>query len=517
MCKKLKSKKIDAMKRLKLSCLLLVDVLLLPTSVDGKRRIYNVTYTLPAESVEGDDLSWPGEEEDDKVLHMIGLLQKNHMFRKDSWSGGIDATTPAAEEEDSANAKKGKNKCKASDLIEKLKDFEAKFTDKLKVLSEEVDLIKSQKSVVNAETELISNQSKPKAHMAKDILEASLNKVTGDSPKSQKHPQMGNDSPGPGLDNVTVDPSEFGENELLTKDIIGVVNEVLATKGAPNDAPTTNQGGAQPLPTKNAQPKDKFKVLFAPPSFSLGLTTVKVGYDFSVSRPCFTQLWEQAKRLSDNLMEKLLLFVRDRFFEEFTGSTSKPIEFVDHVFVVDVSKMHPYLKKKSYKIPNKVSKYVKQDRQWLTEVECLYCPYIIDDHWVGLCIDLSSHEIIVLQPDPTKYSLAELQNALLPLDVSLAFLITRCPTNSEMRADSTSPFNIFNYAGEWEIKSEGSHEIATMLLLELHASGILTFFSNLDETSVKNAGKNYGVKLFEKFNSPLTCSLAYLGFFALHY
>ncbi|VVA94097.1 unnamed protein product [Arabis nemorensis] len=191
-------------------------------------------------------------------------------------------------------------------------------------------------------------------------------------------------------------------------------------------------------------------------------------------------------------MNNLIFFLRDRFLEDFKGVT-KPIDFMEVEFAVAVSKTYPNAKKKSYKIPNNVSKYVGKDRQWFTDVERLYCPYMIHGHWIGLCIDLSSHEITVLQPDPTKYAFNELTKELQPLAESLPFVITKCATNSEMDADMTKPFTITSYAGEWKIKRKGSHGITAMLLFELHASTTLNFLPNLDEASVIDVGKNYGV------------------------
>ncbi|VVB14468.1 unnamed protein product [Arabis nemorensis] len=144
-----------------------------------------------------------------------------------------------------------------------------------------------------------------------------------------------------------------------------------------------------------------------------------------------------------------------------------------------------------------------KDRQWHTDVKLLYCPYIIRGNWVGLCIDLPSHKITVLLPDPTEYALKEVEKELLPLASSLPFLITNCATNAEMEADISESFTITSYVGEWEIKCKGSHGITTILLLELHTSNTLTFSANLYEASIIDTGKNYGVKIFEKFNFSL--------------
>lgn len=158
---------------------------------------------------------------------------------------------------------------------------------------------------------------------------------------------------------------------------------------------------------------------------------------------------------SSQLIDNLISFVRERFLEEFEAGSTKPIQFMEIAFGVDVSKMHPKCKTKSYKIPKKVSKYVSRDLQWHTDVELLYRPYIIHGNWVGLCIDLPSHEITILLPDLTEYAIKEVQKELLPLASSLPFLITNCATNAEMEADISTPFTITSYAGEWEIKRKG--------------------------------------------------------------
>lgn len=44
------------------------------------------------------------------------------------------------------------------------------------------------------------------------------------------------------------------------KDVMGVVNEVLANEGAPNDPPVIEEDFAQPLHTENAQSKVRISI-----------------------------------------------------------------------------------------------------------------------------------------------------------------------------------------------------------------------------------------------------------------
>ncbi|KFK40954.1 hypothetical protein AALP_AA2G066000 [Arabis alpina] len=364
----------------------------------------------------------------------------------------------------------------------------------------------------------------------------------------------------------------------ITKEVTGIVNQILAEEEVPTDPLVSEKD--------DLQPKEKSRVSFAAPTFSLGLTqdgisakrnaqdignnvagdqliknfttnrrskrklpsglqksemppvkqlktdltlvvrhdpvpkvddsafamllksvkiakAYKIAKGVTISRCAFMDVWEQKSCLANQLMDSLIFLVRDRFLEEFQASKERPIDFMESDFAVSISKIYPQVKKKSYKITKKVSKYVGADRQWCTEVDILYCPYKVDDYWIGLCIELSTHEIIVLLPDNTLFGLQELQDKLLPLAESLPHIITRCATNIEMKNDLATPFTINRYTGDWMIKRKGSHGIATMLLLELHASRKLDFTSKIDESCVMEAGKNYGIKLYEKYISPL--------------
>ncbi|VVB01655.1 unnamed protein product [Arabis nemorensis] len=513
------------------------------TEKNTKQMEVNVAYTLPAEGLEGEDFTWPNKKDDAKVLHMIDLVNQNHIFTKASWSGRSDATTLSLEKKDNVNAKKGKNKCDAADvspgrnrktkgknlendkgqisenithltmadvqdlidnptvvyynkLLEELKEFDAKFTcllqnqdgaiknelrdmsHKLNGLSEQIVVLKSQQSTVFV------------VSVAKDIL-ATTKKSSDQSTtmETTTNPHVIEKNVAP-----SSQPDKSLSEKLVTQNIMGVVTEVLGKEGAADDAHANDANG------NDAQPKENLRVSFAPPHSPLDLcrkeflfpklqqnnqlltqaTHKELNYETNIKKQaatddsvfemllkalettsweicaalklCFLELWKQEKRLSNTLMDNLLFFVRERFFEEFKARSTKPIQFMEIEFGVEVSKMHPKFNNKSYKIPKKISKYVSRDRQWHTDVELLYGPYIIHGNWVCLCIDLPSHEITVLLPDPTEYAIKEVEKELLSLASSLLFLITNCATNAEMEADIATPLTITIYAGEWEIK-----------------------------------------------------------------
>ncbi|KFK22287.1 hypothetical protein AALP_AAs47524U000100 [Arabis alpina] len=71
-------------------------------------RQVKIAYTLPAEGIEVDDVTWTDEEEDPNGVHMLELLEKGHTFTTSSWSGGMDASTMPLEKEDDAKTRGGK-------------------------------------------------------------------------------------------------------------------------------------------------------------------------------------------------------------------------------------------------------------------------------------------------------------------------------------------------------------------------------------------------------------------------
>ncbi|VVB01596.1 unnamed protein product [Arabis nemorensis] len=192
-------------------------------------------------------------------------------------------------------------------LMENLKEFEAKFTcllqnqdvaikndlrdmsAKLNVLSEEIVVFKSQQIVVNAETVVgsvdkdilaptkkSSNQSTTMAHCAKGTTCASLEKPTDDLHESEKCLPS------------SIQPAISRSEELVTKNIMGVVTEVLGKEGAPSDAHVTKKGGAQP--------KEKFRVSFTPPTFGLGLTQEGVSLAKNAAKEATTKPGDVLKR-----------------------------------------------------------------------------------------------------------------------------------------------------------------------------------------------------------------------------
>ncbi|VVB01925.1 unnamed protein product [Arabis nemorensis] len=255
----------------------------------------NVAYSLPAEGLEGEDFKWPNEKDDAK---------------------------------DNANAKKGKSKCDAADvspgrkrkakrknlendkgqtsenitpltmadmqeLIDNSAEFDAKFTcllqnqdgaikndlrdmsETLIVLSEQIVVLKSQQSAVNAETEVgsvakdilamtkkSSNQSTTMTHRAKGTTSASLEKATDDLHESEKRlpssiqpttsrsgAHMAKDTLDADLQKTTTNPP------VIEKDVAPSFqpDKSPSEEGAPNDAHVIKKGGAQPKETAIAQ------------------------------------------------------------------------------------------------------------------------------------------------------------------------------------------------------------------------------------------------------------------------
>ncbi|KFK38780.1 hypothetical protein AALP_AA3G159300 [Arabis alpina] len=457
--------------------------------LDTERPV-NVSYTLHATDLEGADLSWSTETADENVLYMLDLLQKNQIFSNDSWSGGVDAADVPPEKEVNAKGKKGKEKCVAAavppfikdkvkrknktdigqtsdssatltvadvqDVVDKSSGFDAKFSrllevqdlalkagmkhmsDKIYCLSNQIDVIKLQQI---ADKELMSSHR----------VDAGVQKVTVKLPQTENLQAQGH----------------------LNKDVMDVVNEILDKAETSNETPLTDGALAQPINTDNAQPIDKISDSIKPPTFSLGLT-----------QDLIPAAVEANTHTSDSLIRNLK--TKQRTKRKLPTTTEPPTKQQkkttaisprhDPVPTVDDAAFQMLLKvvktKSAFKIGNDASVSRGPFKELWEQTKRLS--------------DLVMDKLIVLLQEP-----------------SLPFLIRRCATNNEMKTDAKTPFDFNCYEGSWEIKPKGAHGIATVLLLELHASSTLTLTSKLDQECVKNAGKNYGITLYEKFNSPL--------------
>ncbi|CAA7044463.1 unnamed protein product [Microthlaspi erraticum] len=134
----------------------------------------------------------------------------------------------------------------------------------------------------------------------------------------------------------------------------------------------------------------------------------------------------------------------------------------------------------------------------VADVTQLYCPYMIDGkHWVGVVIDLSTRSITVLDCNTACVTVAEMENYLQPLSAMLPYIIRHACDADASNALPGTPFPIKRLDISLLCEAPGLSAVATLALIELHATNQLLAAGDIDDETLRTASRNYAVSLCE--------------------
>ncbi|XP_013600978.1 PREDICTED: uncharacterized protein LOC106308365 [Brassica oleracea var. oleracea] len=143
-------------------------------------------------------------------------------------------------------------------------------------------------------------------------------------------------------------------------------------------------------------------------------------------------------------------------------------------------------------------------RRWCVDIDVLYCPFQIDgQHWVGVSIDLKQWCIHVLDCNTACVSETNVENALHPISVIFPELVKHYGGPHPRPGVLTECMPVERLDINLLCEITGLSCVASVILLELHATKKLHLCEHITEGCIRTAGERYAVEAFATFNPQL--------------
>ncbi|XP_024010364.1 uncharacterized protein LOC18014483 [Eutrema salsugineum] len=229
-------------------------------------------------------------------------------------------------------------------------------------------------------------------------------------------------------------------------------------------------------------------------------------YGIRLSSNIFNQIMSCNKPVSPLCMNAIVASIRD---ELWATREAHPInyDFIEFGLIVEIVRLHDQFlsnsKKAKITLPKGTISYVKNRFPWYTVVGRLYCPFQIDGRlWIGLCIDLETHDIAVFNCNPTIKEM-KLKILIVPLAESLPHFIRKVAYNSEMKNDTLDAFNISIAKPVFQTANPGHSAVLTLMLLQLHSEN-MPVDTVIEDDLVRDAALTYAFDLLCKVEQPIS-------------
>nr|VDC90503.1 unnamed protein product [Brassica rapa] len=155
---------------------------------------------------------------------------------------------------------------------------------------------------------------------------------------------------------------------------------------------------------------------------------------------------------------------------------------------------------------SRVTKFLTTEgKQWGVDVDTLYAPMIWDgDHWVGLCIRLTTWDVLVLDPRPGYKSVEEVATLMAPVVEMLPYLAKKvCPADA-VGEHQLVPFHVERVAGLYENRRSGDCGPVAAKFMEIHATGDgIARMAALNDDLVSIFRKQYAMEIYKDWVLPL--------------
>ncbi|CAF2151182.1 unnamed protein product [Brassica napus] len=146
-----------------------------------------------------------------------------------------------------------------------------------------------------------------------------------------------------------------------------------------------------------------------------------------------------------------------------------------------------------------------EGKQWGVDVDTWYAPMIWDgDHWVRLCIRLTTWDVLVLDPRPGFKSVEEVATLMAPVVEMLPYLAKKvCPADA-IGEHQLVPFHVERVAGLYENRRSGDCGPVAAKFMEIHATGDgIARMAGLNDDLVSIFRKQYAMEIYKDWVLPL--------------
>ncbi|KAF3553756.1 hypothetical protein F2Q69_00016823 [Brassica cretica] len=154
----------------------------------------------------------------------------------------------------------------------------------------------------------------------------------------------------------------------------------------------------------------------------------------------------------------------------------------------------------------KLTKFLtREGKKWGVDVDTLYAPMIWGgDHWVGLCIQLATWDILVFDPNPRLKTEDEVALMMEPVAGILPYLAKKvCPPQG-VGEHALVPFHVERVVGLYENRRSGDCGPLAIKFLEMHAAGNEEpTMAGLTDDLVDIFRKQYAMEIYKDWVVPL--------------
>ncbi|CAA7040433.1 unnamed protein product [Microthlaspi erraticum] len=154
--------------------------------------------------------------------------------------------------------------------------------------------------------------------------------------------------------------------------------------------------------------------------------------------------------------------------------------------------------KKSFEFCSAVRLPLHNRSNNMADVRQLYCPYMIDGkHWVGIIIDLSTTSITVLDCNTACVTVSGVEKYLQPLSEMIPYILRASVGHETANSLPLILFPIHRLDIALLCESPGLSAVATLILIELHATNQILASGDIDDDTLRTATRNYAIALYE--------------------
>ncbi|CAN8232092.1 unnamed protein product [Cochlearia groenlandica] len=216
----------------------------------------------------------------------------------------------------------------------------------------------------------------------------------------------------------------------------------------------------------------------------------------------FNELFEPSKLMSTEVMDTLVEYLHQTIVEQSKTKHPPNFDFLDFSFLNHIGLLHeliePAKRRKKLSVKSQLVDYVKSRRDLYTKVDTLLCPFLMEErHWVGVVVNLSDHELIVLDCNHDIIEDPMVDALLTPFAYALPYVTRQLAFNKEMKHDTLEPFSIRRPQIKTQLIEPELSGIGSLMLLQLHGHNKLDDNIQLTRDHVVGASQKYASELFK--------------------
>ncbi|ESQ34672.1 hypothetical protein EUTSA_v10009967mg [Eutrema salsugineum] len=223
----------------------------------------------------------------------------------------------------------------------------------------------------------------------------------------------------------------------------------------------------------------------------------------SISTSDVIDIGERVRVLHSTVVDGLMYYLRHISGPQLYPANYMKIEFYNTIFPVLIKSHYTKFTKTAVKDRSKfkfqpsLMSYFQPENPMRSLPEYMYFPFNFDQrHWVGVCVNLSSASIIVLDCNASLRSDSALKKEFTPLTNMFPYLL-RAYTSKALRDEK--PFTLVRAAGIPQNEINSNSAVTALFLMQAHASGGLDYCRTITPEVICTEAYKLAVLFYEEF------------------